>query len=453
MTKTNSNTICLTAAALWLPLIISAQTASQAASITASDVPKSPWDPSVSLSLKETFDSNIYLQNTAPDPANVAKAAAAGLNAVPASQSSFVTSVTPKFGLDYQPGQSFHASASYAPEITCYHSAISEDYVAHRGTLGLGGKLDDFSWELLNTASYIDGSDLGPTFARSGDVPALGAIPLRDRREAFIFRNSFRLTYPVGDFFIRPVANTYFHDFMTQQRRSPMPGAWVYENYIDRHEVSGGLDVGYRVAKQTDVVLGYRYGSQDQGNLLGVSSPFDNSYQRLTAGVEGRPAEWLKLAVVGGPDFRDFSGKPIKGFDSGELLWYVDASVTVLPSSRDWIALSYRRYEQPAFSSLSMYQDIVYSLAWRRNLGDHFTVGAGFQLYIGDWQPPALRQDWVYTLSASVAYHYKSVTLELSYSYDWAENKANVVAGTPTAFADGREFTRNILSLGLKYAF
>ena len=453
MTQPNSKTICLIIASLLLPFILSAQTASPAASPPSSAGSKSPWSTSVGLTLRETFDSNVFLQDTPADPTSVDVAATAGLNAVTAKQSSLVTSVLPQFGLDYRPCQTVNAAATYAPEMTYYHSASSEDYVTHRGTLNLGGKIDAASWEFLNTASYIDGNEIGPTFARPGDVPALGGIPLRDRREAFIFRNGFKLTYPVKNFFIRPVATTYFHDFKTDQRRSPTPSAWVYENYIDRQEVSGGLDAGYRVANHTHVLLGYRYGAQDQGTLLGVSSPFDNSYQRLTVGVEGRPAEWLKLAAVGGPDFRDFYSGSIPGFDGDELLCYVDASITVLPTAQDSIVLAYRRSEQPAFSSLSMYEDIVYSLACRHKLGDCFTIGAGLQIYVGDWQPPTVREDWIYTPSASVAFNYRKVSVELAYSYDSAENKAKVVAGTPTTYADGREFTRHLVSLGLKYVF
>ena len=100
-----------------------------------------------------------------------------------------------------------------------------------------------------------------------------------------------------------------------------------------------------------------------------------------------------------------------------------------------------------------MYEDITYSFAWKHKLDDHFTVGAGFQLYIGDWQPPVERNDWIYTPSASVAYNYKKFSAELAYSYDWAQNNAQVVPGTQTAYANGREFTRNLVSLLLKYTF
>lgn len=451
-TQANSKTVFLIIASLLLPFVLSAQTASPAAPPTKPAAPKSPWTTSVSLALKETFDSNVYLQDTTPNSANVAAAAAAGLSAVPANQSSLVSSVLPRFGLDYKPSPAFYGSVTYAPEMTYYSSASSENYVAQRGTLNLGGKIDETSWDLLNTASYVDGNVLGPTFARGGDVPALGGIPLRDRREAFVFRNGFKLTHPVGDFFIRPVAATYFHDFQTEQRVNTAPTAWVYENYIDRQEVSGGLDVGYKVAKQTHVVLGYRYGAQDQGTLNGVNSPYDNSYQRILVGVEGSPVGWLKLAVVGGPDIRDFYNAPAT-FDANQLLYYIDAAITLLPTARDTIVLACRRYEQPAFSSFSMYEDITYSINWRHKLDDHFTVGAGFLLYIGDWQPPVERNDWIYTPSALVAYNYKQFSAELAYSYDWAQNNSQVVPGTQTAYANGREFTRNLVSLVLKYTF
>jgi hypothetical protein len=433
-------------------MMLGAQTASAPAAAQKPAAPKSPWTASASLTLKESYDSNVYLQDAEPDPASVAAAAAAGYTAVEANKDSFVTSVQPRFGLDYRPGPAFYASAGYAPELTYFGSASEEDYVAHRGTLNFGGKIAEASWELLNTASYIDGNDLGPTFARPGDVPAIGGIPLRDRREAMIFRNGFKLTYPAGKFFLRPIATTYFHDFKTQQHGSPAPASWVYENYIDRHDVSGGLDAGYRVGNQTHVVLGYRYGSQDQGTLLGQSSPYDNNYHRVLVGVEGAPAKWLKLAVLGGPDFRSFSDAPA-GFDDDELLCYIDASITFLPTGRDAIVLASRRYEQPAFASFSMYEDITYSLTWKHKLDDHFTIGAGFQFYEGDWQAPVNREDWIYTPSASLACNFKKFDAELAYSYDWVANQAPVAAGSATAYADGREYTRHLVSLALKYSF
>ena len=401
------------------------------------------------LTLKETFDSNVYIQDEKPTPANVAAAKAAGFDPVEAQKGSAVTAILPKVGLDYKPCRGFNVSLGYAPEIVFYHSASSEDYVAHRGTLGLSGQWEKVTWELLNTAVYIDGNEVGPTFARPGDVPAIGGIPLRDRREAFVFRNGFKVTVPVGDFFIRPVASFYAHDFKTRQFASG--SGYSYENYIDRQDVNGGVDLGYKVAEKTSLIAGYRYGSQEQFKLFGVDSPYDSSYHRILAGIEGSPAKWLKLAVLGGPDLRDFRRDTPVGFDRHEMLYWIDASVTLLPTAEDSITLLNRRYEQPAFSSFSMYEDITYSVTWKHKFNDHWSTTTGFQLYIGDWQSPARREDWIYTPSVGLSYtHDKHLSAELTYSYDWVESQVPTSVAT---YSTGREFTRHLVSLGLKYTF
>jgi hypothetical protein len=335
---------------------------------------------SAEASLKETYDSNVFLQDADPAAANYAAAKAAGLRPVQDNVASWVTSVLPKIGLEYRPFTAFGFNAAYSPDVSFYHSASSEDYVAHRGVLNLGGKMNQTAWELLNTASYIDGSREGPTFARPGDVIALGGIPVRDRREAFVFKNTFRLTQTLGDWFIRPVAGAYAHDFKTHQRATPaaVRSQYVYENYIDRQEVYGGLDAGYRVLEKAHVVLGYRYGQQEQfngpfgpGGTL-IDSPYDNVYHRVLVGMEGTLTEWLKVSFLIGPDIRQFSGdleRLAPAFDQDELLYYVDASATATLTSADTLTLRATRYEQPAFSSFSMYEDSQCRLSAERGDG------------------------------------------------------------------------------------
>jgi len=401
------------------------------------------------VGLKEAYDSNVYLQDTEPDPANIAAAKAAGFDSVEAKKGSFVTSVLPKVGLDYKPCAAFRLSAAYAPEIAFYHSAGSEDNVAHRGTLNLNGVVKETQWELLNRFTVFDGSDLSPTFASPGDVPAIGGIPLRNRRDAFVFLNAFRVTQPIGKFFLRPTATAYLHDFGTRQFSNPDPTRYVYENYIDRQNINGGLDVGIPLGDQTHFIVGYRYGHQDQFKLLGVDSPYDRTYHRVLVGVEGSPVEWLKLSLLGGPDFSDYSSRAkatYPGFDDDEIVYYIDSSITMALSSRDTVKLSNVRYQQPAFAGFSVYEDITYNLTWKHKFDDHWAANAGFQLYIGDWQSPANREDWIHTVSAGLTYaHNKHLGAELGYSYDWVASQVPDTAG--------REFTRHLVSLGLKYAF
>jgi hypothetical protein len=413
-------------------------------------------------SLKETYDSNVYLQDNDPTPANVAAAKAAGLRPVEANKGSFVTSLLPRVGLDYKPCAAFGVSATYAPDAVFYHSAHSEDYVTHRGLVDFGGKVVDASWELKNTVTYIDGSREGPTFAGPDDIPAIGGIPLRDRRAAFVFRNSFGLTEPVGDWFFRPVAASYIHDFETRQLFIPAAtrAQYTYENYISRQDVSGGLDVGYRVIEGLHLVVGYRYGRQDQfkgfdaeGNH--VDSPYDNSYSRILIGVEGSPASWVKFAVLFGPDLRTWDDSArlrqmYPAFHQNKLLYYWDASATLLPTENDTVTLKSARYEQPAFSSFSMYEDTKTDLTWRRQFSGQVTASVGFTLYIGDWQLPVRRDDWIYTPNASLTYAFtQNLSAEVTYSYDWVDSK---VSASVEPLTNSHEFTRNLTTLGVKYA-
>ena len=402
-------------------------------------------------SVKETYDSNVYIEDTTPTN-NVP-------GAVPANKGSAVTTVTPRIYFDYNACTAFKATLSYTPDFTWYSSAPSENNFTHRFGVNAGGAFDHAVWDLQNAFTYIDGSTQGPIFGRPQDVPAIGGIPLRDRRAAFIYRSGFRYTETFGKWMIRPVATAYVHDFKTDLRTNP-PGG-VYENYIDRQDISGGFDAGYQVAKDLRAVVGYRYGRQDQfygpfgpGGAI-VKSPFGNSYNRILVGGEGAPLSWLKFGILAGPDLRNFdnlSSNPLPaGFDPYEMLYYVDGFVTFLPTKQDTVTLSNKRFEQPAFSSFSMYEDITYDLIWRHKFDAHWAASAGFRLYIGDWQAPVSREDWIYTPSASVSYTWKNLSAELAYSYDWVENKAGTGPGQ-TAYADGREFTRHLVSLAVKYS-
>ncbi|MCX6868168.1 MAG: hypothetical protein NTV46_18545 [Verrucomicrobia bacterium] len=281
---------------------------------------------------------------------------------------------------------------------------------------------------------------------------------MRDRRDAAIYRDSIKVTIPVGKWFFRPVFTSYVHDFQTEQIANLKKNFdnFIYGNYIDRWDVSGGLDIGYEMFDKTKLVVGYRYGHQDQGtvpNSAGVitESPYINNYQRFLLGVEGTPAPWVKLAVLAGPDVRDWQRVTPAGFDRGETLWYVDAMVTLLPTKQDTITFKMTRYEQPAFTSQSVYEDIKYDLVWRHKFSDKFTVGAGMTLYIGDWQDPVLRDDWIYTPSLMASYAFSpNLTVDASWAYD---NAVNQVTSTPTNYANGREYTRNLVAASLKYTF
>ncbi len=209
------------------------------------------------VALKETWDSNVYLQDEEPNRAAVPQAVAP-------FQESFVTSFTPRLTLDYKPVAAFNAALTYAPEVVFFHSASSEDHVAHRGTLNLGGQIEKVRWDFPNTLTIVQGSREGLYFGgdplaappTGGNAPAIGGVPLRDRRAQLVYRCAPRATLPLGRWFLRPAMSGYLHDFQTEQKATASnPG---YENYVDRRELNGGMDVGLEVAHGTRLVLGYR---------------------------------------------------------------------------------------------------------------------------------------------------------------------------------------------------
>jgi hypothetical protein len=365
------------------------------------------------------------------------------------SVDSMVTSVTPRVALDWKPMKEFNLTTFYAPEIVTYHADSGENHVSHRGALTFSGQVGVVQWEQFNTLTYIDGSREGLTFGgpplaappSGGNAPAIGGIPIRDRREALIYRNGFRALHLHGDFFFRPVAWSYVHDFRTYQQN--LPG---YQNYVDRNDFTVGMEVGYKAFKEAYLVVGYRYGYQDEPPL--PWSPFDysNNYNRFVLGFEGKVTSWLKIIGVIGPDYRDFTGTTAPGFDDHATKLYYDATITVTPTKQDTFTVLLRKFEQPAFGNPSVYEDITWEVLWRHQFGEKFSVTAGFRAYGGQWLDPVTRDDWIYTPSLLVRYSpNKHLGAEFGYTHDRAESR---VPGT-----SGREFTRNLVSLGLKYAF
>jgi hypothetical protein len=401
------------------------------------------------LELFGSYDSNVYLQDVDPDPANVTAAKAAGLNPVEANKASWVSRITPSVGLSYRPSEAFRLDMDYVPCFQWYHNARSEDFIKHDGNFNLSGDWGERKWQVPNRFIFIDGNSLGPTFARPGSIPSIGGLPLRNRRDAFVYVGGFKLTQPLGDnWFVRPVFRAYVHDFMTEQLPNPSPAQFVYENYIDRYDLGGGADVGVAAGTNAHFVVGYRYGTQHQGDLLGVASTFQNDYQRLLFGLEGSPAPWLKLNFMAGPDFRYFPEGPARpGFDTSETLFYADGSISVLPSANDNLTFFHRRYAQPAFAGFSIYEDITYDFSWKHKFCDHWSATAGFKIYIGDWQPTFNRDDWIYTPRIELGYTVKGFKAVVGYAYDWTESKVEAADNA------GREFTRHIVSATASYTF
>ena len=353
-----------------------------------------------------------------------------------------VTSFLPQASVAWNPSTAFGASLAYAPEITVYHAASAENYFANRATLTLGGKNDSFAYESTTSLVWINGSSVGPTWTGPGGAPATGGPAVRDRRDAAVYRTSLRFTEGFGKWLVRPVFSLYVHDFQTEHRSTA-----GYQNYVDRNEFLGGGDLGRRLTDKLTLWAGYRYGVQGQAQLLAYPEQYDSTFQRVLGGIEGQPVSWLRTMISIGPEFRHFGDKvPVTFGDHYRLNLFVDGSVTVTPSKMDSIVLSIKQFEQPGFSGKSVYQDLTYDVSWKRKLDDRWNAGVGFRAYNTDFLRPVVRNDWVLSdsifLNCAITAHLNG---ELSYVYE--------TGLTHDLHVSAREYSRHLLSLGIRYLF
>ena len=415
-------------------------------------LPASAWQLTSNLtfraeaSVKEGYDDNVYLQDTQPNLTLVPKAA------LP-YQGSFFTTLTPALFLDYQPSPAFNLSASYVPAISFYYSTPSENNTANKMALNLGGNISTVGWELANSLLCIAGSREGLYYGGAptvgGNVPAIGGIPVRDRRAATMYRGRYRATWYLNQFFVRPVTTAYVHDFNTvsKDNRLGQPN-YGYENYVDRWEYAGGVDLGYELPNKVQIFLGYRRGFEDDSHMPGSPYNYDTKYNRPLAGIEGQPWPWFKVALALGWDMHQTTSRVPIGFDQEYAKLWSDSSLSFLPTARDTFTFRFTSNTQPAFSSPSIYDDTQYDLSGRHVFSPHWAAGAGVRLYNGDWFYPVLRNDWVYTASASLAYTYNAhLSTELTYSYDWTDCRIPQIPDT-----SGREFNRNLFWLAVKWS-
>lgn len=384
------------------------------------------WTTAVSVSLKETYDDNVFLQQVT----NLA------------NQSSLVSSVSAALAASYPVSPLLNTAFTYSPEWSIFHSAHSEDNITHRAGATFTGKDGAFSYDWTSTLVLVDGSDQGLFFTGPGGAPAIGGIPTRDRRDATVYRSTLKAKWVEGDWMIRPVGTAYYHDFRTQHRTTPF-----YQNFVDRSEYVAGLDVGYQINKTTTAFLGYRAGNQTQAFLNGVNLAYGNTLQRIIAGLEGSPAPWIKLAVAAGPDFRQFRTGVAAGFHSSTTKFWSDSTITLIPSKADTITLVYKRLYLPAFGGRNIYEDITAEAQWKHVFNPTLSGALGVKDYSGFFEL-GNRRDSIYTYSGSVAYKWdKLTTVEGAYSYDTTQ------CNRPGVDVRGREFTRNLVSVSLKRTF
>jgi hypothetical protein len=342
-------------------------------------------------------------------------------------------------------------SLNYAPDFVNYYEAQSENYNAHRFGSAIKAHAGDFSMAFENTLSYIDGNDVAPTYP-GALYNAIGIGAARERREQIQDRGNLSFRYDGSWWFIRPTASLLSYNMHTELINTP-----GYQNYSDRTDVNGGVDLGYKFTPQFAATLGYRYGYQyqEQFTFTPYSSP--NHYQRLLAGVEGAPWKWLELKVVAGPDFREYAPDTLTHItpvtDKSPIKFYGEASIVAKVTSKDTITFKSKQFQWLSSLGKVPYYDNIIDLSYRRMLTSKLSAEIGGRFWTADYNsgnlPACKRDDWQYTVNAGVNYNFNShLSANIAYSLNLGRNAENGVADPAT-----REYNQNLVTVGALLKF
>ena len=424
---------------------------------------KPAWLTDLGLSAKESYDDNVL--------------GVSGSGMTP--KSSWITTVSPKVGFNFAPllgkQSPFQTlSLSYSPDFNILHGFPSESYNAHKLGDTIKGKSGDFSFALDNAFLYNDGNHQAPIYA---DNQLGGALAnqndkyrnnyahgmARERLAQIQDRTTVVLQYDWDKVFIRPAGALIYYDLNTDWHNTGAAPWKGYQNYVDRYDINGGADAGYKVTKDLSVLLGYRYGHQYQQQFaLAIDADqhhTDSDYQRVLLGLEGKPWQWLNVKLAGGPDFRKFdSTAPV--YDPNLVTYYGEASLTATLTPSQSLSFLYKGWQWVSSTGNVPQFDSSYALNYHWNATKQLGFDLGGKFQEGDYSSgndvagsgPSVRDDVLYTVSAGVSYAFSShLSANLSYTRDLADNGWDGLAAKYQS--SYRQFNRQLVSVGMQYKF
>jgi len=438
---------------------------------------KPAWLTEVSLGIKECYDDNVYLSGVSHGDLPATYTVPGGSVAALENHSSWITTLSGKINLDFAPlignGKVLQSlSLGYAPDFVIYQNAPAENDNLQRFTAAIKGKTGDFSFNLDEAFTYINGSRYGPTYP-GVLMSAYSTAAVRERRNQCQERANILLQYDHDKWFARPVATLLFYDMNTFQFLTK-----GYQNYINRYDVNGGADIGYKVFPKFALTVGYRYGHQEQAEfsfapacvtLLGdqtLAAHSPNDYQRILFGFEGTPWKWLSVKFQGGPDFRNFaSSAPLN--DKNPISYFGEGSLTASVTRNDSITFKYKQWEWVSSTGLTPYFDSNFDLAYTRKISKALSLTLGARAMGSDYNPNNVsatdakilgqrmdRNDWEYTFSVGAQYVFNSsLSVNLGYAYNLGISAQEGLTGSALTQYNPRSFDDQVVSLGATVKF
>lgn len=409
---------------------------------------KPNWLSELSLGVEECYDTNIYLSGVDTRLLPPSFSVPSGSAVARQNLSSFVTTLSPRIGLDLaamlsgqEVLQTF--SVAYAPVFQIYHGASDENNNAHHFLTELKGSRGSFSFDVAGALSFVDGERMAPTYPGGLENAAAPTAP-RERRRQLNSQATINLQYDAGAWFVRPTGSLLLWDMMTK-----LLNVEGYQNYVDRYEAGGGVDIGRRVSSQFAVTLGYRYGHQYQQKLPFEPFESSNNFQRVLVGVDGKPWPWLEVNLKFGPDFRHYgTDAPVR--DKNRVTYYGYGSVKATLTKNDRVSFTFNEWLWTSQLGQIPYFDSSYDLSYTHRFGKHLELDLGgivhrYDYTLGD-APSSRRDDIEYIAFAGVRYAFNvHAAADITYSFDAGRSLLNNVVD--------RSFNRHLVALRVRFSF
>ncbi|MCC5841125.1 MAG: hypothetical protein JJT96_13490 [Opitutales bacterium] len=323
---------------------------------------------------------------------------------------------------------------TYSAEAILYFDASEENHL--RQMLGLNFRQENLTFS--TTFTRVDGPSEGVTFAEGRN--AWATLHARTRRPQWQNRSNLQYVFDLGTVFIRPLASLVYEDLESRIR----PGVAGYDNWIDRYDLAGGVDIG-RDLENWAFYAGWRYGRQGQGRQGGRLTDRSNKYHRALIGLTGPLGPRADLRLEVGPAFHRYDDPASPGGRGGDT-WYLDGNLRFRVTPQDILTLVGNIRSSVSSTGLVSSEVRTFSLSHNRKWDDTWSTQIGFSaralVYAG-----ITRKDWLYTTSASIL---------RDFGADWKgglhleHEEGRDRADTGQA---SREFSRTLLYLRFSRAF
>lgn len=437
--------------------------AAGAAATSSYDWIKPLWLGELSLSAKESYDDNLLgVSGKALKP-----------------ESAWVSSLSFKAGLNFvplldkqNPLKTF--TLAYQPEKFSYEGHTEENYTSHKFNSVIAVKEDNMSFSFDNAFLYVDGNREAPTYALNQFAGAAANqndkfrnnyahAPARERRDQIQDRYTASLQYTSGSFFVRGVSSLTYFDLNTHFHNTGAAPYKGYQNYVDRYDINGGVDFGYKVSPDVALTLGirdgYQYQEQFDVTFSGDQHASSSHYLRFLAGIEGKPVKWLTVKLVLGPDDRKYNASAAMARLNTTRVFGEGSLTAALPHNQT-LALTYKQWLFVGSTGLAPYDDITFACTYHWSATKQLGFDLGFKYVEANYtvgndlagSAPALRDDLDYFYSIGATYAFTShVILSAGFVY---EDGKNGLDGLAAIFGPAyREFQHGLTTLGIQYKF